>query len=216
MDTKLAINILNNTFKEKFDLEKFEYFLTELFNDVEINTVEEKHLIKGNFKKYVNKFFNIGTYRSKFNDRIGLYAVELSNESSRDRARTMQRNLISTVMKTTFKEAAIVAFYSKDSNDWRFSYIKKYYKFGENGVKEELSSPRRHSFLVGPNEPNHTCQKQFLNLLISEEQLSLEQIDKAFEIENVTEEFFNEYSELVKSLIESLDSIKKDDSVVKD
>ena len=27
MDTKLAINILDNTFKEKCDIERFEYFL---------------------------------------------------------------------------------------------------------------------------------------------------------------------------------------------
>ena len=216
MDTKLAVNILENTFKQKFDIERFEYFLTELFNDVGINLVEEKHFVKDIYKKYVNHFYNLGSYQSKFNERIGLYVVELSSESSRDRARTMQRNLIADVMKKTYKEAALVAFYSVDSDDWRFSYIKKYFKFGENGVKEELSAPRRHSFLVGPNEPNHTCQTQFLNLLISEDKLSLEQIDEAFNIENVTDEFFKEYSDLVKSLVKSLTKIKENDSVVRE
>jgi len=214
MDAKLAINILDETFKKRFDIERFEYFLLELFNDVEISTVEEKQYVKDNFKKYINHFFTVGSYRSKFDERIGLYAIELSNESSRDRARTMQRNLIADVMRKTHKEAALVAFYSKDSDDWRFSYIKKYFKFGENGVKEELSAPRRHSFLVGPNEPNHTCQTQFLNLLISEEPISLKQIDDAFNIENVTDEFFKEYSDLVKSLVKSLTKIKEEDSVV--
>ena len=165
MDTKLAINILENTFKKEFNIERLEYFFTELFNDVKINTVEEKRFVKSNYKKYVNHFYNLGTYRCRYNERVGLYAVELSNESSRDRARTMQRNLIAKVMGNK-REAALVAFYTKDSDDWRFSYIKKYYKFGENGVKEELSAPRRHSFLVGPNEPNHTCQKQFLKLYL--------------------------------------------------
>ncbi|MBR6993917.1 MAG: Eco57I restriction-modification methylase domain-containing protein, partial [Methanobrevibacter sp.] len=215
METKLAINILEKTFKQKFDIERFEYFLTELFNDVEINTVEEKQFVKDNLKKYVNHFYTIGNYRSKYDDRIGLYAVELSNESSRDRARTMQRNLIAKVMGKN-REAALVAFYSKDSDDWRFSYIKKYYKFGENGIKEELSAPRRHSFLVGPNEPNHTCQKQFLSLLISEDKISLEEIDEAFNIENVTDEFFKEYSDLVKSLVDSLTKIKEKDSIVRE
>ena len=196
MDIKLAVNILDNTFTQKFDIDKFEYFLLELFNDVDINTVEEKHFVRDNYKKYITHLFNIGTYRSKYDDRIGLYAVELSKESSRDRARTMQRNLIADVMKRSHKEAALVAFYTEDSEDWRFSYIKKYFKFGENGVKEELSAPRRHSFLVGPNEPNHTCQTQFLDLLISEDKLSLEQIDEAFNIENVTDEFFKEYSQI--------------------
>lgn len=215
MDTKLAINILENTFKKEFNIERLEYFFTELFNDVKINTVEEKRFVKSNYKKYVNHFYTLGSYRSKYDDRIGLYAVELSNESSRDRARTMQRNLIAKVMGNK-REAALVAFYTKDSDDWRFSYIKKYYKFGENGVKEELSAPRRHSFLVGPNEPNHTCQKQFLKLLISEDKISLEQIDNAFDIENVTDAFFKEYSDLVKSLVESLTTIKEKDPIVRE
>ena len=50
MDTKLAINVLENTFKKKFDIGNFEYFLTELFNDVEINTIEEKQYVKQNLK----------------------------------------------------------------------------------------------------------------------------------------------------------------------
>ena len=66
-------------------------------------------------------------------------------------------------------------------------------KFGENGIKEKLSSSKKTFFLVGPNEPNHTCQKQFLDLLISEGKISLEEIEEAFNIENVTDEFFKEY-----------------------
>ena len=215
MDTKLAIKILENTFKEKFDIEKLEYFLTELLNDVEINTVEEKQYVKDIYKKYVNRVYNLGTFRCKYDERMGLYAIELSDESSRDRARTMQRNLVAKIMGNK-KEAALVAFYTKGSDDWRFSYIKKYYNFGENGVKEELTAPRRHSFLVGPNEPNHTCQKQFLNLLMSEDKISLEQIDNVFDIENVTDEFFKEYNNLVNSLVGSLKEIKEKDSIIRE
>ena len=66
MDTKLAINILENTFKQKFDIERFEYFLTELFNEVEINTVEEKHFVKNTYKKYVNHLYNITARNLRF------------------------------------------------------------------------------------------------------------------------------------------------------
>ena len=100
MDVKLAINLLETTFKQKFNIDNFEYFLLELFNDdIDINITEEKQFIGGIYKKYVNNFYNIGNYRSKYDERIGVYAVELSNESSRDRARTMQRNLIADVMR---------------------------------------------------------------------------------------------------------------------
>lgn len=126
----------------------------------------------------------------------------------------MQRNLIAQFMKNQNKNAALVAFYEPDTEDWRFSHIKLAYEFGEKGIEEKLSSPRRHSFLVGPNEPNHTCQKQFLNLLISEEKPLLEEIEEAFSIENVTDEFFNEYKHLFLDLADSLREVKENDSVV--
>ena len=41
MDIKSAINLLENTFRSKFNMDNFEYFLTELFNEVRINVKNE-------------------------------------------------------------------------------------------------------------------------------------------------------------------------------
>ena len=126
----------------------------------------------------------------------------------------MQRNLIASLIKDKY-DSALVAFYEPNLDDWRFSHVKVEYEFNEKGIREKLSSPRRHSFLVGVNEPNHTCQKQFLDLLCNEDNIQLKDIEQAFTIENVTDEFFNKYNELFLDLVDSLESVKKDDKNVR-
>ena len=216
MDIKSAINLLENTFRSKFNMDNFEYFLTELFNEVRINVKNETTYVKKEFKEFINQFYTIGSYNDEMGDSIGFYVVELSKKSTRDRARTMQRNLIASFMKNQHKNAALVAFYEHNNPDWRFSYITLSYEFADDGIKEKLSSPRRHSFLVGPNEPNHTCQKQFLGLLTNESNILLEDIQEAFDIENVTDDFFNEYKRLFLDLADSLRKVKEKDDIVKD
>lgn len=216
MNTDSAINLLETTFKNSFSIDNFGYFLTELFNGVKINVRNETKYVKKEFKEYVNTFYNLGSYVEEVGSPIGFYAVELAKESTRDRARTMQRNLIADYMKKQHKNAALVAFYEENNPDWRFSYISLSYEFGDDGLKEKLSSPKRHSFLVGPNEPNHTCQKQFLGLLIKEKKIELDEIKEAFNIENVTDDFFLEYKKLFLELAESLREVKKNNSIVKE
>ena len=194
-------------------MSNFENFLMELFNISNINVKNTTNFVKNEFKDYIENFYELGSYRDPMEDSIAFFAVELSKESTRDRARTMQRNLIASVMKNRHN-VALVAFYEPNSEDWRFSYVKVGYEFNEKGLVEKLSSPKRHSFLVGLNEPNHTCEKQFLNLLISEERISLEQIENAFSIENVTGEFFNEYKRLFLDLADSLREVKDNDPIV--
>ena len=128
---------------------------------------------------FVENFYELGSYHDSDGDSIGFYAVELSKESTRDRARTMQRNLIASVMKNR-RNAALVAFYEQNMEDWRFSHVSIEYEFDDRGLKEKLTSPIRHSFLVGPNEPNHTCQQQFKDILVNEENILLEEINDAF------------------------------------
>lgn len=213
MDANNAINLLNETFQNKFDLNQYQKFLRELFNTSHINIRNLTKYIKNEFTEYANSVLELGHYTDDLGDSIVFYVIELAKESSRDRARTMQRNLVSTFMKDRY-DYALVAFYEPNSEDWRFSCVKIEYEFNEKGLKEKLSSPRRHSFLVGPNEPNHTCRKQLLPLMINEIKFDMHEIDNVFSIENVTNDFFNEYKSLFLDLTESLEEVKNNDSIV--
>ena len=214
MDANNAINLLNETFQNKFDLNQYQKFLRELFNTSNINVRNLTKYIKNEFAEYANSVLELGSYSDDLGDSVVFYVVELAKESSRDRARTMQRNLVSTFMRDRY-DYALVAFYEPNSDDWRFSYVKIEYEFNEKGLKEKLSSPRRHSFLVGPNEPNYTCRKQLLPLMITENEFEVSEIDDVFSIENVTDEFFNKYKELFLQLTESLEEVKNNDDDIR-
>ena len=125
----------------------------------------------------------------------------------------MQRNLIAKLLKTNSKDNALVAFYEQDNPDWRFSFVNRQYELTEKGISEKLSPAKRYSFLVGPNEPNHTCHQQFGSRII-QENITVEEIKEAFNIENVTKEFFKEYRQLFIKLDKSLKNLVKKDEII--
>ncbi len=150
--------------------------------------------------------------------------VYLKNKTSLERARTFQRNLIAWYLKGSrggkLKDAALVAFISPDAEDWRFSLVKMEYKFvetptGKIKVKEEFTPAKRFSFLVGKNEKSHTAQSRFLPLLESERLPKLEDLEEAFNVEVVTEEFFRKYRDLFIRTKLTLDRIVQDNPRVR-
>ncbi|HNZ29456.1 MAG TPA: hypothetical protein PKJ42_05625, partial [Candidatus Goldiibacteriota bacterium] len=152
---------------------------------------------------------------------IDIIIVHLEKEKSLDRARTMQRNFIADYLKDRdHKDAAIVAFYTDGQEDWRFSLVCMNYRLENSGndrikIKEDLTPARRYSFLVGLNEPNHTAQQQLYPLLkddINNPRLS--DLENAFNIESVSDEFFEKYKERFYELVEETDKLRKKDEKI--
>ena len=97
------------------------------------------------------------------------------------------------------KDAALVAFESKDPADWRFSFIKMEYRYDEqeNKIKEEFTPAKRWSFLVGANETSHTAQGKLVPIMADDEHNpTLAELEEAFNVEKVTKEFFEKYRDL--------------------
>ena len=113
MDVSTAKMILDTTFKSSFDMENFEYFLTELFNNCGISVKNSTNYVKKEFKEYVENVFELGTYTDNVKESIIFYVVELSKESTRDRARTMQRNLIASLIKNNINSSFVKGYLLK-------------------------------------------------------------------------------------------------------
>jgi very-short-patch-repair endonuclease len=108
-----------------------------------------------------------------------------------------------------------VAFYSKedDGADWRFSFIKLEYRSeldeekGKVKTKKEFTPAKRYSFLVGKYEKAHTAKNQLLPLLQNiSNNPTIEELESAFSIEKVTDEFFNQYKDLYIKLYEHFEN----------
>lgn len=229
MDQNNAINLLDDTFNKPYDQIRFINFINELFNG--FNRSIKRCLIPEVYQEYIQGeeygdgtyyYQELGEYTDASGRIIDVLSIKLKRSISVERARTMQRNFVAKHLAEKNKDAALVAFYGEDPEDWRFSFVKMDYlrertKSGRLIIVKDLTPAKRYSYLVGVNEPNHTCRKQFLDLIIEEKvNPSLDEIEEAFSIEKVTKEFFEKYKKLYEDLKKCLDNILNEDSRIKE
>ena len=226
MDKQQAQEIIRDTFESPFDNQRFIKFIGNFLNHFEEDTfIHRGYNIPDSYDEYISSWQRLGKY-SDGENRIDILIVNLKRETSLERARSMQRNFVAGYLQGKYgrsseKEAAIVAYVSPNKTDWRFSLVKMDYKFektntGRMKVKEEFTLARRWSFLVGENEKSHTAQSRLVNILENDDQApTLKEIEKAFDIEIVTKEFFLKYRELFLHTREELDRVVKKDPKVK-
>jgi hypothetical protein len=109
----------------------------------------------------------------------------------------------------TNKSGVIAAFVSSEADDWRFSFVKLDYTFEKTDLgfvaeRRLLTPARRSSYLVGANENCHTAQKQFVASQSDETDPTLAQLEGAFSVEKVTDEFYRQYKILFEKTRDAL------------
>ena len=215
MNKKQAAEQINTLFQGAFNRETYTHFLRNLLNDVEArNNHYSGNTVPDAFKQHVNQYWRVGKYTDPEDIEVDLYVIEVKSLSKLDRARTALRNFAVRSMQTFGdKDHALIAFYAKEDKgaDWRFSYVKIEHtakldeKRGKVKLAKELTPAKRYSFLVGEHENSHTAQAQLVDLLAMDyANPTVEEIEKAFSIEKVTKEFFEQYKDLFVRLSEVL------------
>ena len=104
-------------------------------------------------------------------------------------------------------------------SDWRFSLVKMEYSpeilNGKIKIDEKLTPAKRWSFLVGKNEKSHTAQSRLLPLVMEElHGVVFAEIENAFDVERVTDEFFEQYKECFFRFKDEIDRIVSVDVIV--
>jgi type I restriction-modification system DNA methylase subunit len=224
MDKQRATSIIENTFKQPFDERRFYEFCKNLLNDL-----DERHSfdyisgdrIKNIFKPHITKYKRLGTYKDPNGDKLDVMVVNLKNEWALERSRTILRNFTADYLKNDDeKDAALVAYYTPNPDDWRFSYIRMEYKqeLTESGrirVREDLTPAKRFSFMVGENEPNHTAQAQLIPILENDRNNpTISDLESSFSVEAVTKQFYKDYRGLYEKLKTELDRIVAHDNKI--
>lgn len=221
MDKNQAQNLIKTTFENSFDKSKYRNFVINLLDGVD----ESKEFTCGNayvpesFRKYVTSYGRIGKYLDSEGCDVEVLWVCLKNETSLERARTIQRNFVAWYLNGgrggVLRHNALVAFYNESVSDWRFSFVKldvglKQDETGKIKVINEFTPAKRYSFLVGELEPNHTAQSRLIGLLTKDYPL-VSEIEEAFNVEKVSKEFFANYKELFLQLVDNLKEIRAND-----
>ncbi len=226
MDKNSARQLVGDTFRGSFEKGRFYRFVKELLNHV----TDAQFMYAGNrvpdaYKPYIHSLERLGKYQDPEGKKIDILVVNLEKGSSLERARTMQRNFIAWYLNGSrggeLKDAALVAFVSPDSADWRFSLVTMEYKItetltGKVKAQAEYTPARRYSFLVGEHETSHTAQSRLVPPIEDDKNdPTLKQIEEAFNIEKATKEFFGKYRELFIQLLDTLDGILESDKAIK-
>ncbi|MFD2159107.1 Eco57I restriction-modification methylase domain-containing protein, partial [Rubritalea tangerina] len=222
MNKQEAETISQDTFSGGFDETQFTAFISNLFKDYERRNNEVRgNYIKEAFKPFVSHYKRIGKYIDAEGNVIDTIIVHLKRGSSLERARTAQRNFVAEYLKTRDKDAALVAFLSPDSSDWRLSLVKFETSFhhdeekGKLKMVSETTPAKRWSFLIGENEGKHTVTSRFLDFLQSDVSPNLAELEAAFDVETVSKEFFEKYKELFFKMKDALDALIEGDESIK-
>ena len=225
MNKQQASEIVCATFASAFDKSRFGQFAMNILNRLDDSKAQQwsSQYIKDAFKDHVHRYERLGTYTAPDDRKLDVLVVHLAADSKLERARTAARNFVADhLKKRDEKDAALVAFVSPSEQQWRFSYVKMEYATvekdsGKIGVEERLTPARRFSYLVGEGESCHTAQTRFLGLLQeTDKDPRLEDIEEAFSVEAVTDEFFERYVELFEDIHASLDKLTAKDKVIRD
>lgn len=213
MDKKQAKDLIQQLFTQPFELENYRHFVRNLLNHYEERSGHYTgNYIPDAFKQHVNQYWRIGKYVGPDGNQLDLLVVEVKSLSKLERARSSLRNFAVNRLKQFEKDASLVAFYAKDDSgaDWRFSFVKIEHEAyqddkGKVKLKQELTPARRYSYLVGLHENSHTACRQLLPVLeMDYADPRVEEIEAAFSIEKITDEFFEQYKALFQKLAEHL------------
>jgi len=218
-----AISITQKAFSGGFNDNFFQVFIANLLKDyTSYDKVREGQYIREAFRQFILRYKIIGYFKDAEGNQIDVLQVYLCKGTSLERARTAQRNFVADYLKNNAqgkRDAALVAFIAPEEQDWRFSLVKLEYSLDVNNgriiANEDITPAKRWSFLVGKHEGSHTVKSRFVFLLENDELPNLKELEEAFNIEKVTDEFFEKYCELFLRMKESLDSLLENDPELK-
>ena len=221
MDKQSAERLITNTFDYPFDIGKYKLLSRNIFKEFE-EAEFSRHgtYIPEAFRSHIKKYERLGKYEDAQGKGMDILIVFIKEGLGLDRARTLQRNFISNYLDDTGKGAALVAFTTSDMEVWRFSLITIDYKTvqdesGKIKTERDLSSAKRFSFLVGKNEANHTAQQQVIPLLTNNNAPSIEDLEHAFSVEQVTEKFYQDYKKRFLELGYEINRVLDKDEKIK-
>ena len=203
--------------KSEYNHKNFVTFLNELLTDIKLFAPELYNPVRDKFSYYVDGYYHIGYYSFEENQKILLLSVCLKKGKTVKSLRSVQKNFVKKLIENSNCLGALVAFYTKDeSYKWRFSFIRLDYEFSKGNISEKLISAKRYSYLVGKGEPSATAIQMLFPIYennfkkfspsIYGEKITIDQLEEAFSVDKLTNEFFNKYKEKYFELKEYLDT----------
>lgn len=179
---------LRAVFQRPFDKETWKTILIDIFRANNVRVEPEKFTDPGQSETG----WYMGNIETPDNYRIGLFFYRINNGSVAHK-KVGLRNLVKSWVNPNWGEfdAAIVVF--SDGTDWRLSFVCD--------IKDVATSPKRFTFVFGEKDNFYrTPIERFTTL--QNESPTFKNIHKAFSVEALSDDFFDQYREYYADFVE--------------
>ena len=208
-----VVNKIENILTHQYDIKNYVDLVEEIFPKIKIVAPDKFNREFSNFNSHIEGSVHVGTFNTPDDKKIIVMAVELKKAGYVESSRSTQRSYAKKLIENGNADAAFIAFYTKDDPRWRLSLVRLDYEMKvENGklqVAENMTPAKRYSYLVGENEPCHTAIRRFERFIVDSianpEHPTLDDLEEAFSVEKVTNEFFTLYCDKFHQLREKLE-----------
>ena len=128
-------------------------------------------------------------------DLLMIFDITVSDRVMLERNRVNIQRVIRRVMES-FSSAFMIFHYEDESRwDWRFSYCNK------GATDKENTESKRYTFLLGPGQSCRTATENFLKLADKRDDIEVTDIEKAFDVEALSKEFFGKYKDQYEKFV---------------
>lgn len=195
-----TVRKVSNILTSDFNMENYVNLVREIFSTVKIIGPNSFHKEYSNFSSHVEGSYHVGTYESPDKKKIAVFAVQLQKQSFVENSRSTQRGYAKKLIENGNCDAALIAYFTPGDSKWRLSFVRLDFEMKlENGklkASENITPAKRYSYLVGKDEPCHTAIERFHKFIVdNNSEPTMEELEDAFSVEAVTNEFFELYCE---------------------
>lgn len=138
-------------------------------------------------------------------ESLGVSVYEVSHQSNHDARVTLSREIFQ-VLAYLGERRALVLFVPQEKRNYRLSLVTMDLEAAGKRIKKVFSNPRRYSFYLGEHAKVHTPAKQLRKRLFD-----FNDLQQAFSLEVVNEDFFREIATLFTKLTGGKRSEKEED-----
>jgi adenine-specific DNA-methyltransferase len=180
---------LKSQFQNSYKRESWMPILKLVFGQINYFT-DPFSLFEG--EEAVKQGCQIGYVDLPNNQTVAIFEIEVADRIIIERNRKGLRDIAAKYIKATFS-AALVFYYSKNQNEYRFSFIAQQSKIDEQtGVfNTVVTAPKRYTYVLGT--PFCATAAERWIKLAAEPEINVDKITDAFSVEKLSIDFFNQY-----------------------
>ena len=191
---------------KKYNREEWKNLAKNIFKNVEYFK-EPKKILTNNDK--ILDFLQIGNLNLNDDKTISLFELKLTKNLNIYKNKVELRNIVTKFIDQYSSHGVLVVFDNQGS-DYRLTFSSKYSEFDQDGnITEVETTPKRYTYLLGENESCITPAERLHLLYNQSHNLKIEDVLNAFNVDKITDEFFETYKKLYFEFIDELTDLRK-------